>query len=115
MSPALTMRRWVLATRTRYCGGCHATPVAIPKGTPMLEIQLLQVRDVLVRCPACAGVPLPESLQDTSASLTDTSPARLVPDWPWLRRAPPPASAAHLDSVAERWSPFRDGDDDDQP
>lgn len=111
------MRTWVTSTRDRRCGGCDA---AITKGTPMLEIQLVQVR-TLVRCPACAGEPVPETalapVPIDAVAARARAVARLIPDWPWLREGTRPVFMPDLVSVpvADAWSPFRDDrDDDDQ-
>lgn len=57
----------------------------------MLEIQLVQVRHALIRCPVCAGEP--------------------VPDLPPLAEPQPVADVTPIAAVAKEWLPYRDDED----
>lgn len=54
------MKRWTRALYRRLCGFCGAD---VPKDSPYLSITFPQptARDK-VRCPACAGEPIPNDL-----------------------------------------------------
>lgn len=78
---------WVLAPRDRRCGQCKT---AIPKGTPMREVELQQVTRRLVRCKGCAGEPVPTI--DALPVVTEVKPLRL-PAW------------AGVSELARTWQP----------
>lgn len=54
------MRQWLRATRdNQHCGYCQAE---ILRGAPLLEITMTSIGRGLIRCPSCAGVPVPDDL-----------------------------------------------------
>lgn len=113
------MRRWEYATRERCCGNCGAV---IPKGALLLEIHLTQVRYALVRCPAHADLPLPDTVPSIAephsapidaVGARELAMTRIVPEWSWLlkkRDEQHPEHFPDLVPIADAWSPFRDGD-----
>ena len=53
------MRTWVRAPRDLLCGGCGPV-TTIPKGAPVLQIQVPGVQAIRYRGPCCAGEPPPD-------------------------------------------------------
>jgi len=49
-------RTWKAAQVQVFCGYCHGL---VKKGDQFLEIQLNGVKKLRIRCPKCAGDPIP--------------------------------------------------------
>jgi len=85
------MRTWERATRDVTCGYCRKP---IGRGEPVLVRRIASVHRAFLRCPTCAGEPVPTTLAplivpaQTSGDFSRVTPASATP--------------------AREWTPYRD-------
>jgi hypothetical protein len=87
-----------------FCGYCSPRRT-IARGEPVLFVDVHGVRRRLVRCPHCAGEPVPDL-----PPLVETSPVPTGSDFTHVAASRPATRGALRDRVRE-WMPYRDDND----